>query len=193
MNTKILTLLACVSLVVGYGCSQPKAPESSPTTAGLADAHDGKLAELPVHCETQIETLARIMAESEAAKDKVKGAVHKEWYGSTLLGLGRLRKITVPHVPAGGVGESRQVTTPQIQKALTEYVLVDYANRHSSTHTPMGTRVKTEYENGITGWINMYAGIPWSVSLEKDGGVGEYGLGKTSEQGVPPKAASPPR
>ena len=193
LNTKTFILFACVSLVIGYGCSQPKALKSSPKTAGPADVHDGKLAELPVHHETQIETLARITAEPEAAKRKVEGAVRKEWYGSTLLGLGRLRRITVPHVPAGADGASRQVTTPQIQKALTEYVLVDYANLHSSTHIPMGTRVSIEYENGLIGWVTMYAGIPWNVSLEKDGGVGQYGLGKTSEQGAPPEAASSPR
>jgi len=191
LNTKICILFACASLVIDHGCSQPKAPESSPKTAGPADAHDGKLAELPVHHETQIETLARVTAEPEAAKSRVEGAVRKEWYGSTLLGLGRLRKITVPHVPASRDGESRQVTAPQIQKALTEYVLTDYQNVHSSTHIPTGTRVKIEYEDGTIGWINMYAGIPWSVSLEKDGGVGEYGLGKTSEQSAPPKAALP--
>jgi hypothetical protein len=93
-------------------------------------------------------------------------------------------------VPAGSEGESRQVTTSQIQKALTEYVLMDYQNVLSSTHIPMGTRVKIEYENGMIGWVNMYAGIPWNVSLEEDGGVGHYGLRKTSEQGDPPEAAS---
>ena len=193
LNAEILILFACMSLVIGYGCSQPKAPESFPKTAGPADIHDGKLAELPVRYETQTETLTRIAAEPEAAKGKVDGAVRQERYGSTLLGLGRLRRITVPHVPAGPDGKSWQVTTPQIQKALTEYVLVDYANLHSSTHIPMGTRVKIEYEDGVIGWVNMYAGIPWNVSLEKDGGVGQYGLRKTSEQGAAPDAASSPR
>ncbi len=193
LNAEIFILFACASLVMSYGCSQPKVPESSRTTAGPADVRDGKLAELPVHRETQTETLTRIAAEPEAAKRKLEGAVRKEWYGSTLLGLGRLRRITVPHVPAGADGASRQVTTPQIQKALTEYVLVDYANLHSSTHIPMGTRVRIEYENGLIGWVTMYAGIPWNVSLEKNGGVGQYGLRKTSEQGAPPEAASSPR
>lgn len=193
LNTKMFILFACVSLVMSYGCSQPKAPESSAKTAGPADFHNGRFDELPVHHETQIETLARILTESEAAKSNVDGTVRKEWYGSTLFGLGRPRKITVPHVPTGSDGESREVTTPQIQKALTEYVLIDYESFHSSTHIPMGTCVTIEYENGMIGWINMYAGIPWNVSLQKDGSVGKYGLGKTSEQGAAPEAASPPR
>ena len=193
MNTKIFILIACVSLMISYGCSQPRSPESCAKTAGATDFHNGKVDELPVHRETRTETLARVLAESEAAEGKVDGAVRKEWYGSTLLGLGRLRKITVPHVPAGNDSESRQVTTPQIRKALADYVLMDYESFHSSTHIPVGTRVRIEYENGTIGWINMYGGIPWNVSLQKDGRVGEYGLGKTPEQSAPPKAAAPPR
>ena len=188
MNTKLFILIACVFLVIGYGCSQPQAPQSCAKTAGSTAFHIGKFDELPVHHETRTETLARILAESEAAKGKVDGPAHKEWYGSTLLGLGRLRRITVPYMPAGSDSESRQVTTPQIRKALTEYVLMDYESFHSSTHIPMGTRVTVEYENGMIGWINMYAGMPWNVSLQKDGRVGEYGL-----QSAAPKAASPPR
>ena len=191
MNTKIFILFACVSLVTSYGCSQPQAPQSSAKTAGPASFHNGKLDELPVHRETQTETLARVLAESEAAKSQVDGAVHREWYGSTLLGLGRLRKITVAHVPAGNDSESREVTTPQIRKALTEYVLIGYESYHSSAHIPTGTRVTIEYENGMIGWINVYAGVPWSVSLRKDGSVGKYGLEKTPEQSAPPEAASP--
>jgi hypothetical protein len=190
LNAEILILFACASLVMSCGCSQPRTPQSALKTAGPAALQHGKLAELSVHHETQIETLARTTAELEAAKAKVEGAVRKEWCGSTLLGLGHLRRIAVPYVPAGSEGESRQVTTSQIQKALTEYVLMDYQKVLSSTHIPMGTRVKIEYENGMIGWVNMYAGIPWNVSLQKDGTVGQYGLGKTSEQGAPPKGAS---
>ena len=193
MNTKIFIFFACVFLVTSYGCYQPKAPELSAKTAGPAEFHNGRFDELPVHYETQIETLARVSGESEAAESKVDGVVRKEWYGSTLLGLGRLRKITVPHVPAGSDGKSREVTNPQIQKALAEYVLIDHENLHSSTHIPMGTCVTIEYENGMIGWINMYAGIPWDVSLQKDGSVGKYGLEKTSEQRAASEAASPPR
>jgi len=156
LNTRILIRVACASLVVGCGCSQPRPCGSSAKTAGPADLHDRRLDELPVHHETQTETLARVLVESEAAKSKVNGPVHTEWYGSTLLGLGRLRKITVPYVPAGSDGESREVTTPQIQKALTEYVLIDCEKFRSSTHIPMGTRVAIEYENGmIVGSICM--------------------------------------
>jgi hypothetical protein len=193
LNAAIFTLFACASLVMSYGCSQPEAPGPSPKNTGLADVCDSKLVELPVHYETQAETLARIMAEPEAAKSQAKGAVHKEWYGRTLLGLGGFRQIIVPHVPTGGDGEFRQVTTLQIQKALTEYVLVDCADLHSSAHIPMGTHVKIEYEDGMIGWINIYAGTPRSVSLEKDGSTAEYGLRKTSEQNAPPRAASPAR
>ena len=193
MNTKLFILIACVSLVIGYGCSQPQTPQACAKTAGSTDFHNGKFDELPVHHETRTETLARILAESEAAKGRVDGPAHEEWYGSTLLGLGHLRKITVPYMPAGSDGESRQVTPPQIRKALTEYVLMDYESFHSPTHIPLGTRVTMEYEDGMIDWINMYGGIPWNASLQKDGRVGEYGLGKTPEQSAPPKAAAPPR
>jgi len=193
LKTKLLILIACVFLVIGYGCSQPQAPQSCAKTAGSTAFHIGKFDELPVHHETRTETLARILAESEAAKGKVDGPAHKEWYGSTLLGLGRLRRITVPYMPAGNDSASRQVTTPQIRNALSEYVLMDCESFHSSTHIPMGICVTMEYENGVIGEINIYGGIPWNVSLQKDGRVGEYGLGKTPEQSAPPKAAAPPR
>jgi len=193
MNTKIFILFVGMCLVMSYGCSQPESPESCAKTAGSAGSHNGEFDGLPVHHETQTETLARILAGSEAPKSKVDGAARKEWYGSTLLGLGRLRRIAIPHVAAGSDSESREVTTLQIQKALTEYVLTDYEDYHLSTHIPMGTRVAIEYENGVIGWVNMYAGIPYDVNLQKDGTVGQYGLEKTSEQRAPRKAASPPQ
>jgi hypothetical protein len=193
LDTKIFVFFACVLLVMGHGCSRPTVSESPAPTAGPADSRNGKLEELPVHYETQSGTLARILAESETAKSKVGRAVRQEWYGSTLLGLGRLRKITVPYVPARGDDASRAVTTSQLHKALTEYVLVDYESFRSSIHIPAGTCVTIEYENGLIGWINISGGIPWNVRLQKEGSVGEYGLRRTSEQSVVPEAATPPR
>ena len=193
VNTRILILLVCVSPVIGHGCSQPKVTESSVKTAERADLHNAGSGELPVHYETQAESLARILAESETAESRVDGAVRKEWYGSTLLGLGPIRRIIVPYVPAGNDSRPREITTPQIHKALTEYVLIDYGDSRSSRHIPMGTRVTIEYKDGRIGWINMYGGIPWDVSLQKDGSAGRYGLRETSEPPVAPEATAPPR
>jgi len=49
LNTKIFILFVCVCLVISYGCSKPKAPESCARTAGSADLHNGKFDELPLN------------------------------------------------------------------------------------------------------------------------------------------------
>jgi len=175
---KIMILLLIGFLLVG--CRGPQTSESQRQPVAETDVNSPS--KMTIKYETLLETLARLEAESKTSKVMTNGPIIKEWYGETLGDLGIVRNVTVQHIGTGAGNSNLEVTKKHILTALTAYKLVDYEKFRSSTHIPLGTPVKIEYKNGIVGWVTLFTGVPYTVSLMKDNITGEYGLRKISEQ-----------